>query len=95
MIIADLDHHKFIDIDFGLNILGGVLISANFQNRRNQFFSASGILLGVATLGATASAQGTFGANTEVFVDSEVNTVNGLIVSSGSSSSSSVATSQP
>jgi len=95
MIIADLDHHKFIDIDFGVNILGGVLISKSSHNGGSKFISASGILLGMTTLAATASAQGTFGATTEVFIDSEVNTINGLIVSSGSSSSSSVATSQP
>lgn len=95
MIIADLEHYKLIDVDFGINISGGLLISGNIQNRRNEFLSASGILLGAATLAATASAQGTFGAMTNVSVDSEVNTVNGLIVSSGSSSSSSVATSQP
>ncbi|AFZ46623.1 hypothetical protein Cyast_0647 [Cyanobacterium stanieri PCC 7202] len=95
MIIIDLDHHNFMDIDFNINILGGVLISENIQNRKNEFLSASGILLGMATLTANASAQGSVGAITGVFVDSEVNTVNGLIVSSASSSSSSVATSQP
>lgn len=95
MIIADLDHHKFIDIDFGINILGGVLTSENFQNRKNELFSVSGSLLGMATLVANASAQGTFGADTEVVIYSDVSSVDGFIVSSGSSSSSSVATSQP
>lgn len=95
MIITDLDHHRFMDMDFSINILGGVLISENIQNIKNEFFSASGILLGMATLAANASAQGTVGAITGVLVDSEVNMVNGLIVSSASSSSSSVAISQP
>ncbi len=93
MIIADLDDQKITVID--LNILGGI-VSQDYFEKRHELFNPGGlILLGLATSVVGASAEGSFGANTTIFSNSETNLVAGGVMSSSNGSSSSIAISDP